>query len=713
MVDSTQARDATLQWRRLADSFASSPLLVAAGATLAVGVFLLLVIEATVLSGLPAYAAIVLVFLSMTLVPGWFVWRALSTSGQGWIEQGVFALAFGLGVAAPPALLALVLDLDLAAFLWFHIVFAPLVCGVATLFFLPFERADADREAWTAPAIVLAAIVAIGVGGIVTSPLWAGEEVSRDFDDWRYMAYVNSYLHKDHLDPLQPIGIGERPEPRIANNSWLVLEAGVARASDSTAEEVLISYLAPVLTVFALGAVYVLALGLFKRRDVALLAVALTLGYALIDGSPHEGFGRNILVRMAEDKAITTFIMLPLSLLLMVRYLSKPDWRTFAAFSLLSVSYYALHPQALLFLAIILAGLAIVRCALAMSLRPLAPLVLLGVPVLAPALAQLATWEVIGDRPSLFTPGFVWREDFRLVRLPGDMIMGNYHLILHPLLLASIVIVPVLFWRARTSIAHQVLLVATVGWLPWLFFPPLATASAKLVSTTFMIREPWIAPVGIVLALAVVETLSALQRKRWAGVPESVRRLTPLGAAALPVVALVIVLGSALIVQETYIRADGGAFYEWTSSESFVPGTDSSIFLGGNDRLFGREWRRGDREDALFAYLKTEVPDGSVVLAPPRVSTFLPGVVANVTPVYSSAPPLAPESVLFGDFYYGRNLQGADLEAALREAGVDYVVVLDGSPRFEKMRDVPGAELSAKLGIYDLFTLLPEGQTAP
>jgi hypothetical protein len=394
-------------------------------------------------------------------------------------------------------------------------------------------------------------------------------------------------------------------------------------------------------------------------------------------------------------------------LLLISRLLTAGDWRTFAAFCLLCLTFYAVHPQPLFFLAIILAGLAVVRCALAMSLRPLGLLVLLGVPILAFALVQQATWHTVSDQSSVFTPGFAWREEFRLVHLPGDLVMGNYHLILHPVLLASIVLAPVLFWRARTSNAHHVLLVATVGWLPWLFVPWLTTESAKRVTSTFVIREPWMAPAGIVLAVAAVEAQRALARHRWVAGLARVRGLAPIGAAALPVVAIVLVLGAALVVQETYVRADGRAFYEWTSKETIFPWTDQSIFLGGKDRLFGREYRRGHREDALFAYLEREAPAGSLVMVPRRAGIFMPGVLSNVTPVYSAAPPSAPLPPLYVDLYYGGRIQGAELDAALREAGVDYVVVELESLAAETIVSAPGVAPVAVLGEYQLF-VLPE-----
>ncbi len=659
------------------------------GVTVLVLVLLLLVVEARVFSALPAYPAVALVFGAVVLVPGLFVQRPfLATRSAGPIEWLLLALPFGLAIAAPSGLIVLRLELDLQTFMRLHILLAALVSGAATLFAPdaePREPAPVD-SASNRGYLLLASLLAVALSGVLVSPLWLGDRVSRDFDDWTNLTYVNSYVTRDKLSPKEPV----------------VVQATVAKAADVPPSNVLLHSLPPLMTVFALGATFVLAAGLFRNFGVALLAVAFQLGYALLDLSPDEGFGRDLLLRISEDKMVGAFILFPLGLALISRFLARPEPRVYAAIWLLSFALFAVHPYPLMSLAIALGAVVVLQALVSRSIEPLRLGVLVSLPLIAFAVAHALLWYASEQPPTgspgSFTTFFRWRGEFNIVRL-GGLIMGNYHLILHPLVLGALVLAPVAWLRARRVSGNQWLLATTLGWLPLFFVPPLAALLAKFAHPVFVTRLPWIAPIAIVWAYVTYEALRPLNVRRE--VHPSMLHVALMYVA--PVMLVTAVLGGALIVQESFVRADGGAFYTWTSAEPFLPGTERSIFLGGKDRLLSGQWQLTQDDKTLFDYLRTKLPRGSVVLAPEDTSVYLPGVAAEIKPARSRAIAGmwdAPPYMI--DFYDGR-LRGLALEQEIERAGVDYVVVREVSNATASLRELSRAQWVVELGPYDIY----------
>ena len=694
-------------------------------------VLFLLVLEARLLSELPVYTAIVLVFVATIIVPGLILHQALLARVYGGlIERLLFALPFGLAIAAPAGLLALSLHLDLQAFSRFHTIFAALIAGASTLFF--DERKDSAkasaREKFSWGAIPLVVLLAIAVTAIFTSPSWAGDRLSRDLDDWRFMSNVNSYMAGGGIDALEPVGIGEAPFARFASNVWLVVQASTADAAGATAEDVVLIYLTPLLTVLALAATYVLAKAWFRSRTVGLLAMAILLGQALMDVSPQEGIGRNLLLRMAEDKYVGMYILFPLGLLLISTISANRSPRVYVAFGLLAFAMFVVHPFPLMFLMITLAPFALLRALMARSIEPLRQAGYLLIPLVVFSLigylifqlSQLST-----DGPATFQVAWAFRENFRITRLGSlfghGLLIGNYHLIAHPIVLAGLLLSPLAFLRSSRSIPNQLLFAAAVGWLPWFFFPPLATGLGVLASGTLLIRLPLIAPVAIILAYLLHEGILALQRYGRLLAPGRLRITRLAFPLAAPTFGLILVLGSGLLVQEAYINhASSGCqvtepsptkcFYQTTSAQTILPGTEVSIVLGGKDRITAGEWRPWDWQKRLYEFLRAELPSGSVVLAPHLENVFMPGLVQNVKPVHSHGVVGLPVQDPFVVAYYSGKLQGRELTEALEQRGVDYVVSpMPGRRLFgvtaDPLPDVPGAELLAEVAPYRIYAL--------
>jgi len=659
----------------------------------------LLALEARVFSGLPGYPAAILVFLSMIIVPGLLLHDALlPRSRADIVERLAIAFPLGLAIAAPSGLLALWLGTSLEACIRIHVAVAAVVAAGSAFVAPPAAGVWLTRtvRGWNASTLILLLLFAVAAGGVLTSPYWGGDRLARNFDDWRYMTYVNSYLHSGHINPLHPVGVGEAAYPRMEINAWVVFQAAIARTAGISAENVVMNDLTPILIVFALMATYALAKGLFRGRSVALLAVLIQLGYALIDMSHDEGLGATFLFRMSEDKMVGTYILFPIGLLLVAQFFRRARPSTLACFALVCLALFVVHPQPLLFLGVTLLALALFRSATKRSWRPLLWSAALGLPLAAFTFGQFIVWHAFNASwPALFDTTLTWREEFKIVHLLGKMIMGNFHLILHPLMIGSLVLAPLIWWRARRLPAHQAVLAAMLGWLPWFFVPPLSTVAAKLASAELTARLPYMAPAAIVWAYAVHRLLRS--SRRWRSSLSVLRVLAPAAAAA-------VLLSGALLVQELYFPADHGTYYTWASTDTIVKGTEHSIFLGGKDRLLSREWRIKPDERQMIDYLRTHAPEGPVVLAPDDVSLHLPGVLWQVQPVFSQAIIGQWERPPVMALYQGQ-LSGDALASALSESHVRYAIATYSSNADAALSQLPSAKLVTEIGPYEVYSI--------
>jgi len=662
-------------------------------------------LEARVADVLPGYAAVLLVTLVMLVLPGLIVCEALLARAEGdAIERLVFGFAIGLALSAPAGLIALLLNLSLDNFIHLHVGSASLSAAAAAYFARPSLPAWPSRtlRGWRLSSLLLLLCAGVAVVGILTSPSWAGDRPARNFDDWRYMTYVNSYLQQDNIDALRPVGIGEAPYPRMEINVWVVIQAAVAKSAGVDAEAVVLNDMTPLLAVFALAATYCLAKGLFRSRGIALLAVLIQLGIALTDLSRDEGLGLNLLLRIAEDKFVATYILFPLGLLYAAKFISRPRLNSILTFVLIGLAIFVVHPQPLVFLGISILAFALLRAAVGRSWAPLGWAALLAVPVAAFNFGEFLCWHIFNASwPAFFKTTLTWREEFKLVHLPGGLIMGNYHLLLHPLTIGALALTPLIWLRVRKASPHQMLAAATLGWLPFFFFPPLTTVAAKLASAELTVRLPQTAPIAIVLAYAAYAVLH-WANKRWPVRSSAARIVAAPMRFVAPAALGAVVLIAGLIIQDLYYPADRGAYFGWASRSTILPWPDHSIFLGGKDRLLSREWRLKPEDREVFAYLNEHAATGSTVLMPEDMSLYLPGTVWNVKPAYSPGILGQWQRPTAQNLYSG-TLQGADLQRALDDAGVDYVVVQEVSDAGRDMAALSSARMVVELGPYQIF----------
>ena len=673
---------------------------------------LLTVLAQAPLHALPDYPAVGVAFLVAMVLPGLVVQRAVLPAQADLLTRLAVAPALGLALMAIPGFIALEAHTDLQEFEVLYSFFAAASCGVAVLFYRNgHEREEPDAETGRGSLLLFVVVLAV-MGGVVTTPLWAWDRLSADFDDWTYMAYVDEFLSADNLNAEEPfLGTGEDVNPRMRDNVWVLSQAVVSDAAGVAPRNLLLQLEPALLAACALLAMYALTRTLFGSRSVALLAVAFEAGYGLLDLSAHEGFGRNLFLRISEDKMVSGFILFPIGLMFLSRFLGSPSRAAYAGFVLIVLALTFVHPVPLVFLATAIGSVAVLRFVMERDWRTLTSPAAVAAPVALAAIWPFIQRQLLVDvAPDLFdteASAITFRDEFHVVDVGGGLLMGNYHMILHPLVIAAIALTPLVWLASRRTTGNQLVLAMTVGSLLVFFTPLIATPVAKLMTPQTLWKMPWMIPTAPVLAFMTFRAAAALRAWGPLRFAYGGRRLGVIVAGVAPVLAVALVLAAAVVVMDQYRRVDDKSFYDWTSRETVVPGTSESIFRGGIDRAFAGSWRLNSWDRELFAYLEAEVPPQSVVLAEPlTLNRFIPGSLTQVWPVdFGGTAGEGQRRVEAVAFARGQ-LSVSGLDAIVSKYSVDYIVVMEVGPATPLVTRYPGAELVQEVSAFNVYKIV-------
>ncbi len=174
-------------------------------------------------------------------------------------------------------------------------------------------RETVPKRAGVAIYIGLASI-AIGSGLITLL-------TRRDYDDWYYLAYIRDYVANKPLGLENGIfGMAEPVAPRIwFGGGWWALEALLSRVSGVdpiTCHQV---YFPLLLVPFAVLAFYMLSRQLFRSHGAALAACSLQFLFFLSSAFPYKSSGWAVFCRIAQDKMVSCFVIVPVAVALAVR----------------------------------------------------------------------------------------------------------------------------------------------------------------------------------------------------------------------------------------------------------------------------------------------------------------------------------------------------------------------------------------------------------
>ncbi len=676
---------------------------IAAATLAALAVFGLLfaVSETEVLGRLPAYLAVSLAFVLVIVMPGMALQQPLLRGpGLDAAVRLIAAVPLGLAVAVVPALLTLEAHLSLQDFALLHAIGAGVASGVGVLFWSRDEETTSNGgdEPRGRGSLLLVVLLCIGLGGVAALPFWAGDHLEGDLDDWTYMAYVKGFQDTAEINAAEPfLGTGGDVNPRMRSNVWVLVQSHLSDVADVPPEALLLKYLRPILTICAVAAMYAFSRSLFKSATVGLVAAVLLLGYGLIDLSPHEGMGRNLLIRIGEDKMVSAFVMLPLALMFLGRFVERRTAQSFAGFALIAGAMAFIHPVPVFLLAVVIISFAGVRALATRSVQAVLPVALLLVPVGLAMIWPFFQRQLLVDvAPDLFgteASSITFRDQFHVIELGGGFLIGNYHMILHPMMLAAILCCPLVWLLGRHSVASQLLLAGVVGGLTVFFVPIFATPVSKLMTPQTLWKVPWIIPAAPILAYLTYEAVGRLQVMVNSHVVRGVA----------PSLVAILVLGGALVVQEQYERFDGGAFYTWTSDETVVPGADRSIFRGGIDRALSATWRVQEFEREVLDFAG-KFPPGSVLLIEPRsLQRMIPGHLSEIYAVdYGGTAGEGDRRALAEAFERG-TLQLEDFDSAIERYGIDYIIVREVQPANDVVRESDRVEVLTDISPYVVY----------
>jgi hypothetical protein len=513
------------------------------------------------------------------------------------------------------------------------------------------------------------------------------------YDDvWVYLAWVREFLSTDKLALYEPYFGNETGLSRVMINGWLLEQAALSRASGVDPIELVLDYLTPTLVVVALLAFYALARVLFRSEAAALLSGCLFALFYLVNLEPSLlSSGGEFVGRMAEDKFVARFVFLPVALALAVAFLESHKPRYVAVFALICCAVVAVHPVGVAIIGLSMAGFGLLYLALNLRRREAwAMIVALGVPLLAvvlfpAAIIFVATGESLTtvlsdadinshDPDVLANMVFVKPGRERIFELGDGSYIMHPSLVLDPVILGAFLLgLPFLIRRLRRHLAAQLLvgtmvLISVVGYVP-----PIATfVGDHVVVPGQLWRLAWPLPLAVLLTVGWMvweATRRAPAGLNGLGIG---RRVTPF----LPLV----VVGAMVAVAAPAVVA--GAEDVYRTGE--VPGRCSPA-------------------DPVFGWMRDNIKEPSVVLAPDAENTCIPaysalakvvslrgGLILDVLPALERRAPGqidVPQRVLdVRGFFHDSTLE----EEILRRYEVDYVLLYENTSLGRRLENLPG-----------------------
>ncbi len=475
------------------------------------------------------YWGTALTILVLLIVPGWLLSRLLpGETRPGW--PGDTALWFSFGTAVVGAISAL------SRLAGLHVRYAVLGLAVfetACLIMIGrrFLRPPENRPPTPAPPIRLrlatllygTAALAGAVGILVAAERLAVFRYESGRDAWHYAAHVSWFLNHP-AEPLQRQRIVGNLNLRMVSNGWLFINSALSWVQPVPPATLITINLNVILPLLALAAIFFLTYELSDGdTDASLLSVVFTacvplLSVANVRGYrfgqiPRQGIPDFLLMRMAEDKAVAFFILLPVALGLTHRYLKGERGGSFVRLGIVLASLVLVHPMGLAGYLIGVAGfglfhLAIVRRKLKLRKWLVLGLVGTGLAALTVALslgllletrdtpAWTASAQTIGGMSldDLFLPPD--REDSGPPFLPDHFLSYRYN----PLLLVAAGAAAALLIARGRQLAAQLLAGSTLLTIILLYMPGVNWLFAQVVSTEVSWRFLFGIPVGTILA---------------------------------------------------------------------------------------------------------------------------------------------------------------------------------------------------------------------
>ncbi|HET7478645.1 MAG TPA: DUF6077 domain-containing protein [Rubrobacteraceae bacterium] len=648
---------------------------------------------------------------ALFMAPGVMIsrWFLREWSAGAALVPVAFAISAGMfGILGVPMLI-LNTSLDLYLILSGVIVAAFLIAGIARaavgasagVVKSDVQAEDSAGLLWAPFAVLTAALAFVS---------WT--KIPNLYDDmWVYLSYVRAFLGDEPLAKYEPYFGQLTGIARLKINGWMLEQAALARVSGVDPVEMVIKYLNPALVVVGLLAFYSLARTLFRSALAAVLASCLYALYFLVQLSDSVlPPGSEFAVRLAEDKFAARFLFLPIALAAAVLFLRSRRGRYLAAFGLLCWAVVTVHPIGIAMIGVAMAGFGLVYLAVNWRERgawtKVAALGAAGASIgLLPLALVAATGERLADilRASDISSGdpkvlanmvFVkpWRK--KILEFSDGSYIMHPALLLDPTVLVALTAGLVfLLWRMRRSMTAQLLLGTLVFVAIVDYVPQIATyVGDHFVLPWQLHRLAWSLSLAAMLTCCwmVWEAVRLAQARMDGRYTGRVARLVPL--------LLVIVLMAVAA--------------PWAVAGARDLAMGNRVQPGGVGLGF----------DPIFPWMRDNIREPSVVLAPDAENTLIPAWSNKVNVVSLRGGLLfpvlerlkertngaikAPQGSIDVRTFYATPEIAPKIEV-LRRYKVDYVLVFDGSPLEKQLRSIPGIEpvKGAPTDRYSLYSV--------
>src|SRR5215217_2900779 len=345
--------------------------------------------------------------------------------------------------------------------------------------------------------------------------------VPNSYDDaWVYLSWVRDFSDSNGLALRDPY-FGEKVAElsRVKVNGWLLEQAALSRVSGLDTTELVLRYLTPTLVVVALLMVYALARALLKSERAAVLTATVYALFHVVFIQPSvQNIGVELAARISEDKYAARFLILPATLLFAVLFIEYRRWRYLGLFTFFCWTAVVVHPSVLPAIGLCMLGFGAAHVRANPRLRPAwTGMVALALGmwsvVLGPVLLMVASGspasvlfsaDINATPPKVLEYTVFITEGWRhLYEIRGGLYIMHPWLLLNPVILGAYVFgVPFLLWRARKSVAAQLILGGLVVVTFAVYVPQIATFIGNhLIVPGLLRRLAWPIPL-----LALVTT---------------------------------------------------------------------------------------------------------------------------------------------------------------------------------------------------------------
>lgn len=616
------------------------------------------------------------------------------------IERLSIALPLSLGIMAVPAVIALLVAMTLDLYIGIFLA----VCLALSLLYIRRMETRPEiglRQRWRgltrdisfSSAILLALIL------VVVIPLAA--YAPRSIDNFVYLGYIRQYLDLGKLVPSEPFLGTNYIHPKDSLDPSLLHLTFLARLSGCDPIPMLGRYLPPLLAIFSLLAFYGLAEQVLGNANYALFATTLQVAYYLGWRFPRAEFFSGI----AQDKITAWLVILPPTLMLMLKFISSKKRSYLLAFGIavVGLSTYHVVVASLCFIAscsfVVLNLLIERRWEAIQDSAPLSipAFISLLFPLLLFFRMRAARGDFLAIDPSLspVTRRLLFtnvRAAYRLFFLSGEMYMAHPALLLQMPIVLALILTPLLIRYLRRDYGARFLF-SNMVIPPLLIYNPFtASLLSKAMSPWMLYRVVWLLPTVLTITFFACRLIQRLQA--WIFGHFRLRQARDL-SKVFPALVLLVML-----------------FPHWPDLRS-LPSS-----LSREDS----RWRLPAGAMALCKAMPDSVEPGSMVMADKDIRFLLPAcmrvhAVATRRTVHFFPLAQQEEALRRGNdvrrFFDSKLLDGSATEI-LHRYDVNYILIDRRNRLSSQLNHLPS--LFRKLhadGSYELYQILRENLTHP